>query len=85
MLVRALVGLWSVPELSIRPGRQAVTLVLLLAALAATPVTDGRMGFTSFQWNPPTVVPLAEKVRMELTGQLHQPVWRYHDEYYFGL
>jgi hypothetical protein len=79
VLVRALVGLWSAPELPLRPGRRAVTAVLLLAALAATPVPDQRDDDTFTFGRSVSVVPMAEKVRMELTGQLAASFWRYDD------
>jgi hypothetical protein len=86
VLARALVGLWSAPDLPMWPGRRAATVLLLLAALAATPVQDGRTNGLAFGFGSlPTFVPMAEKVRMELTGQLHQPLWRYHYDESFGL
>jgi hypothetical protein len=36
MLVRALAGLWSMPELKLLPSRKTIVAVLLLAALVAT-------------------------------------------------
>jgi hypothetical protein len=38
MLARALLGMWSRPELPLFPGRRAAVVILLLAAFASTPV-----------------------------------------------
>lgn len=75
-LVRAVIGLWSRPELPIWPGRRAVTLLLLLAAIAATPVQTGHDSVDDW-FSEPVLVPLAEKVRMDLFGDPTRPVWRY--------
>ena len=84
VLVRALVGLWSAPELPLWPGRRAVTVLLLLAALAATPVPDQRSDDSFTLGTTVAVVPMLEKVRMELTGQPDASFWRY-DESSTGL
>lgn len=79
MLVRALIGLWAMPELGLWPGRRAATIVLMVAALAAVPVGDGQP--TEYDWfgglESTTLVPLAERMRVELTGQPGREALRY--------
>ena len=78
VLAHSLVGLWWVPDLAMWPGRRTATFVVLLAVLAATPVKDGRLQTGGFAVESRTLVPMVERVRMELSGDRGRPAWRYH-------
>jgi hypothetical protein len=84
VMIRALVGLWSRPDLAMWPGRRVMLVLLLLVAVSATPVrvphppTYG--GFNETQ----TLVPLGERAWIELPGG-PALFWRYTEDGVNGL
>ena len=81
VLVRALVGMWQQSELPLWPGRRVATGVLLAAVLAATPVqSEKQSGFGSWS-QPRSLIPLVEKVRLDVVANPFNPVFTYPGGY----
>ena len=84
VMVRALVGLWSRPDLSMWPGRRVLIVLLLLVAVAATPVRVPHPPTYGGFDEGGTLVPLAERAWIELPGG-PTLFWRYTEDGVNGL
>ena len=73
-LVRALLGLWSAPELPLRSPRRSVLIALLAAMFAAAPVYPNAASAGGY-----ALIPMIERVRMEVAGTHGYPRWSYSD------
>jgi hypothetical protein len=76
VLAGAIVGVWA-RRTDLWPGRRAVTLALLVAALAATPVEYFAASQDVFNLPKTSIVPLAEAVRLHLTDPRGDLRWSY--------
>jgi hypothetical protein len=84
VMVRALVGLWSRPDHAMWPGSRFVIILLLLTAVAATPVRVPHHQSYSSLDERQTLVPLAERAWIGLSGG-PAPFWRYTEDGVSGL
>ena len=73
-LVRALLGQWSAPDLPLRSPRRSVLIALLAAMFAAAPVYPNAASAGGY-----ALIPMIERVRMEVAGTHGYPRWTYSD------
>jgi hypothetical protein len=84
VMVRSLVGLWSRPDLAMWPGCRVVIVLLLFAAVAATPVRIPIHGDQLSFDEGHTLLPLGERAWMGLADE-PAPDFRYAEDGVSGL